>query len=73
MTSGHPRVACAVQRVAGIIQIDADTVRMIRFTGGSPKLPATALYFEALTLNRGVCKPVRREHVPQGAVVRGFV
>src|SRR5215469_12070722 len=34
MTSGHPRVACAAQRVAGIIQADADTTRTTIFTSG---------------------------------------
>ena len=34
MTSGEPRVACAEQRVVGIIQIDADTIKTVLFTVG---------------------------------------
>jgi hypothetical protein len=36
MTSGHPRVVCAVQRLAGTIQIDADTIIRLLFTAGLP-------------------------------------
>jgi hypothetical protein len=36
ITSGHPRAVCALQRVAGTIQMDADTRRMVLLTAGLP-------------------------------------